>query len=266
MPGAYSGRVTLMPLPALITLAVGLSVLATTALVLLARVTHRRHKMTGTEDVETAYITVIGTLYAIFLAFMVFVVWSRFFDAAEAVDQEANALANLYRLSAALPQPYRTELQGASIDYAHLMISREWPAMAAGESSSPSRPLIRRMWRIISGMKPSAVPDFVLRDHVTTQFVRLTDLRRTRLLHARVSLPGILYGALFFGAAVTLAVATLFTARDLWPHVFKAAAVAALLAFLLLTIHSLDHPFQGQVHVPSDAFGRALQAVQRDGF
>lgn len=242
-----------MSLAGLYILVVGLGMLVALALVTAARATHSRHAIAGTDDVETAYVTVLGTFYAIFLAFMIFVVWSRFYEAYQVVDQEANAAADLYTLSDGLPEPYGSRLRQLTADYVRTAVEHEWPAMATGRPAEPTRQAVARMWSTFGDMNQRTVPDFVLRDHLLERFTQLTDLRRSRLLDARVRLPGVLYAALFFGAAVTLLLASLFTVKDPWPHALKAVAVAALLAFMLLTIWLLDHPFSGLVTVPPTA-------------
>lgn len=253
-----------MSLAALVVLVVGLSMAGTFALVLLARVSHPRHKMEGTADIEGVYVTVLGTLYAIFLAFMIFVVWTRFYQAQEDVDQEANTLVDIYRLADRLPEPIGDRLKEACEEYLRVVVDSDWPAMNAGSDALPSQHALRRMWDEAAGINPTSVPDEALREKLYDGFIRLSDLRRSRLLHARIGLPGILYAALFFGAVLTILVAVLFTVRDLWPHVLKAVALAGLLAFMLLTVWLLDHPFQGQVHVQPTAFGRTLRIVQDD--
>ena len=58
-----------------ILLAIAVSTAFTLALVLLARATRKQHCLRGTPDVEPTYITTVGTLYGIFVAFMIFTVW-----------------------------------------------------------------------------------------------------------------------------------------------------------------------------------------------
>ena len=89
-----------------ITVVVGLSTLATWGAVALLRRGVRRRTIPGTDDVETAYITTLGTIYAIFLAFMVFTVWSRFYEAMNTVDEEASTLIHIYRQAESLPRAY----------------------------------------------------------------------------------------------------------------------------------------------------------------
>lgn len=57
----------------------------------------------ASNDVVGNYYQTLGTIYAVLLAFVVFVVWSQFNDARGAVAEEAKDLEDLLRLAAGLP-------------------------------------------------------------------------------------------------------------------------------------------------------------------
>lgn len=249
-----------MNIVVLAVLVVVLSILISSALVGLLRGSRIGTLMQGTGDVEGIYITVIGALYAIFIAFMIFVVWTRFDAAENSVDQEADTLVNLYRLAEELPQPLQSEMRQAVVDYAHSMIRDEWPAMAEERSSAKSQAVVERMWDVVHRMDEAAADD-VIRDHVLTTISELTELRRYRLLQSQTNLPGILYAALFFGGTLTIVLAALFSVEQFWSHVLKAAVLAALTSFMLLVVWVLDHPFQGDVYVQPTAFERSLEIM-----
>ena len=47
----------------------------------------------------------IGTLYAVLIAFAIFVVWTQFQDAGTNLEREVNAVGDLSRMAAGLPEP-----------------------------------------------------------------------------------------------------------------------------------------------------------------
>jgi large-conductance mechanosensitive channel len=80
------------------------------------------------------YCLTIGTIYAVLLAFIVFVVWNRYNEAQAAVEHEANSVQDLYRLSQALTEPARGELATAIEDYLAKVTEIGWSTMARGQS------------------------------------------------------------------------------------------------------------------------------------
>ena len=239
---------------------VGLSVLGTYGFVTLLRnKLHDRVLIEGTKDIEGFYITVLGTLYAILVAFMIFAVWGRYYNASVATSQEADNLADVYRLSLALPEPYKSQAKKLCLDYGNTMIESEWPAMARLVYSEKGWAVVDKMWKLFGNIGASEVADPVLRDHILTNFTELTDLRRFRLLESQSSLPYILYGVLIFGAIITIGFASIFAAVDLGTHALKACVLAALISIMLFTVWSLDHPFKGQVHVTPTPFEQIIK-------
>ncbi|HTT74968.1 MAG TPA: hypothetical protein VMF50_03215, partial [Candidatus Binataceae bacterium] len=73
---------------------------------------------------------VIGAFYGLLLAFVIVAAWQRFDRADEMVQNEAMALASLYRLSKGFPQPLQQDLQQAIRRYTEHAINVDWPMMA----------------------------------------------------------------------------------------------------------------------------------------
>ena len=58
-------------------------------------------------EVAGNYLQTVGTIYAVLLAFVVFVVWQQHNDTRSAVESEANELSDFYRTIRALPGGWR---------------------------------------------------------------------------------------------------------------------------------------------------------------
>ena len=63
--------------------ATALSLLISLALVYLVRRYGVRYRIEGTADVEGIYMVALATLYGIFVAFMIFATWTRYYDTTE---------------------------------------------------------------------------------------------------------------------------------------------------------------------------------------
>ena len=86
-------------------------VLPSTALALAGlvavRATVSQEVLASTSDVVGNYLQTLGGIYAVLLAFVVFVVWNQFNDARAMVEREANELIDLFRTAKGLPEPTR---------------------------------------------------------------------------------------------------------------------------------------------------------------
>ena len=80
-------------------------------------------------DFTGAVVAVIGTTYAVILAFTLSGVWSMFQSAQANEEQEANALVNVYRISMQLQDESARKIQQLCMRYADNALHTEWPQM-----------------------------------------------------------------------------------------------------------------------------------------
>src|SRR5262245_59460396 len=76
------------------------------------------------------YLQTLGGIYAVLLAFVVFVVWSQFNEARTFIEREASALVDLHRTASGLPRETRRQIQDGLEDYTEAVLRDEWTAMA----------------------------------------------------------------------------------------------------------------------------------------
>jgi hypothetical protein len=101
------------------------------------------------------HLSVLGTIYAVVLGFMLFTAWTNFGAADLNADLEANALRNMYRLAEGLPQPQRAQLELQTRAYADAVVTQDWPVMARGQIPEGSHQINERLWKILISVKAS---------------------------------------------------------------------------------------------------------------
>ena len=217
----------------------------------------RRHN-----DVLGWQFSVLGSIYAIILGFMLYTVWNNFQLAKQNVGSEANSLVNLSRLAPGLPVAERARVEAATEQYAEVMVSQEWPAMERSELPPASRVLVRELWNSLIAVKPGTVEEQAVLDHSFTELASLTEHRRLREIQVYDRLPTILWVVLLSGGALVLTWSSLFGAQNLQMHAVLVATLAFLLTLMLQTIAAIDRPFQGTVQVPVAAFQRAAESMK----
>ena len=91
--------------------------------------------------------SVVGVVYAVLLAFIAIVVWQQHTQVQSHIEQEANQLGDLYRNAQVFPEEVRTRLQNQIRAYGRIVVEKEWPAMAKGETSSDGWTAYNQLWR-----------------------------------------------------------------------------------------------------------------------
>jgi hypothetical protein len=206
---------------------------------------------------------ILGTTYAVILGFMLYSVWTAFYDASLNVDLEANALRNLYRLAEGLPQQQRTLLEADARRYAEAVIQHDWPAMANGQIPEDSHEINQKMWRTLMSVKTASPSEITAEDHALTELSALTEHRRTRIIQSMFRLPSIFWCLLLTGGAVTIFSAAMFGSENAALHAIQVFSFTLLITLALLSIADVNLPFQGWVHVSSFAFERAQQNMNQ---
>jgi hypothetical protein len=226
--------------------------------ILLARhVLPRRFR--GVEDEVAANVaTVVSAIFAVLLAFVVIVVWQQWDDAQAKVQQEADALSNLYEEAGVFPEPRRSELRAQLRDYVRIILSDEWPALADGRESPQARAALARLRQTYQGLQFSTTQNSLIYLDSIQQINQVNDLRRLRILASRDSIPLIVWAVLIVGASLTLVLTIYLSAYTTTLQAFLTTAVAALIAVSLFLLIAMDNPYSGDVAVSNRALTELL--------
>ena len=221
-------------------------------------------------DVAGFIYAALGVIYAVLLALVVIAVWEEYQTASETVEQEANALAEIFWLAHRLPEPEGTHLQELSRSYAEEVVHKEWPLMEQGES-----PLMTQVedtpqgWTLIDDIRaslqeiePRTPADEQLYAEGLDQVQRLADARRTRLVAAEEGVPGVLWSVLIFGGIAVVGFTYLFGLENTWAHRLMVLTLAAVIGLVLFTIGAMEHPFSGGARIGTGAFELVLERFE----
>ena len=211
------------------------------------------------------YLQTVGGIYAVLLAFVVYVVWGQFNDARGYVDREATALVDLHRTASALPSQSRTDIQRGLRAYVEAVLNDEWPAMARGDEKALDDvgQLLERVWIAIHACKPCNGCQHTVYGEVLSRFNQLSDLRTSRLSAARARIPVAMTILLYNGAVLTIGSVYLLAFDQLWLHGIVTAALAGAISHILFLIRDLDDAFAGDWQVAKAPFERARNSFGR---
>jgi len=211
------------------------------------------------------YLQTVGGIYAVLLAFVVYVVWGQFNDARSYLDREATALVDLHRTASGLPSSSRTAIQSGLRDYVDAVLRDEWPAMARGDEPTIDRiaELLEHVWLAIHSCRPCNDCQHTIYGEVLSRFNQLTDLRTSRLTAARARIPLAMTILLYTGAVLTVGSVYLLAFDKIWLHALVTAALAGAISHILYLIRDLDDSFAGDWQVAKTPFERARKNFDR---
>lgn len=222
------------------------------------------HRMRSVHnDVSGFILATVGVVYAVLLAFIAVAVWQDFDQADRLVQTEANLVGDLYRDTAALPDPTAQALRHYLFVYAETVVQDEWPALSAGRVEEAAG------WQLLDRFHLDLVqlhaPDpgtVSLQAGMVNLLNELYDARRGRFHAATTDLPSILWWNLLAGAVLLMLFAYLFGVPNIVMHAAMVGLLGATIGLVLALIVLLSHPFRGENHVSVEPFNRLVMSVE----
>ena len=255
MPRWFLTLLRLTPVVAGVSLASVLGLLAVRELVPLG-------DLRSSTDALGNYLQTVGGIYAVLLAFVVYVVWGQFNESRAYVDREAVLLADVHRIASGLPEPSRSEIQRLLREYVDAVLAEEWQAMRKGIDPVLDRVggKLDDVWLEIHRCRPCDECGHTIYGEVLSRFTDLYDVRANRLTSARTRIPLALHVLLYAGAIITIGSVYLLAFDQLWLHATVTAALAGAIAHVLYIIRDLDDAFGGDWQVSNAPFLRARRS------
>jgi hypothetical protein len=245
-------------------LVLALALVATVAFcvlgVLLVRRFVRRHVAEGHNDVLVPIFLTAGTIYAVFLAFLVVAVWESYDAAHDNAAEEASTLATLYRASTGMEKVSGDEMRLLVRQYTEAVIHDEWQIQAASGAASPkARAAALGMYRLFGGLSPGVRQSDLAIDQAALQLIgQIQTDRNKRTLQAGESLPAIMWlGSIGSGVLVLLLSFCLYMDRA-WPQTLVVSVMGTMIAMLLCITFVLSRPFVGPMALQPEGFEHSL--------
>lgn len=191
---------------------------------------------------------VVGTAFAILLAFVIVNASDTYGGAKSSADSEATATLEMFRTMGFFPAEQRDAVRSDIVCYARAVAYSEWPAMREGRPSPYVVPWIDswnetfRQLDVRSARERSAFSELLTQDRVRT------DAGVARFRASTSSVPSPLWFVLILGLCLTvvLQLSVADPRERLRVQGAMIAGVAALLTTGLLLVSYLDHPYSDQ--------------------
>jgi hypothetical protein len=192
-------------------------------------------------------LSVIGTMFAVMLAFVILFSLQSYQRAREGASVEAVAVTELNAVATVFPSPTSDRLRGGLVCYGRAVINDEWPAMKNGQSSALVESWVDKLHGEFAATAPHEARQEAAYAQWFDEIAQRRDGRRERLAEAAPFLPMPMWFALGIGATFTLAymVAQADKREGLFIQALPIAFVAALVTAGLLVVVFLDHPYTG---------------------
>jgi hypothetical protein len=219
----------------------------------------RRGLGQGHNETSGPIFVVGGTVYAVFLAFVVVAAWQAHTNAQDDAAEEASLLTTLYRGSIAMERQSGDRLRAVVRQYTNDVIADEWKLLAQGRYSQKARRAGLEMYRVFGAMPPQARRDDAVIDQAQLATLGQFEAdRHKRLLLAEDGLSPLIWWTAMVTGVLVMTMSFFLCPDRHWPHLASSAILAVMIVMFLYVISIFAKPFGGLLPLQPTAFARAL--------
>lgn len=203
----------------------------------------------------------ISIIYGVLVGLMALYLINNVNYTASAIQQEANAVADLYRDSKWLKEPARENIQLQLKAYLERVIKVEWPLMTKGLSLGMEGELIIEnitheliIYNSLTNAESLLVHDML--DGIK----KLYDSRAQRVHMSFKVLNPEIWVVILIGTFLIIMINFIY-GINFYLHLLTISAVSMMAASMIFLLLTLDRPFQGDFVVEPSAFDRVLNFI-----
>ena len=211
------------------------------------------------------FLSVMGVLFALNLAFLAHDTWSAHDQARDAVFQEAGSLRAILALAEDLPAPSRSKVDQAVRNYAHMVVTADWPMLAVRQSSSAAADCVNSLLVLLSSNEVASVLNTSVQSLMLQQAAQVRSMRDLRIALSHTHLNPLKWlGMAFLGFLTMISIAMVHVDRSRaeFLAVLLFAAASAPTAAIIL-VHG--NPFQEPAAATSVPIAAILEPVSTSG-
>ncbi len=247
---------------------VGATIILAFAAAMATRAIFDLSQLTADAELTFAVYQVLGTIYAILLAFVIAEIWQKYNAAVASIQTESYALMGILYILGVCPPEHTKKIRSLALAYART-VKDEWKALG-GVARGKVAPIdlsydaAMALVHAVQMLKPSDNRETVVFEQAIIRLNNWLDARRERLQSAGGGNASPLWPLLITGALVFFAFHGLFVAKSMqvWVAVLLGISLVVGLSFYL--IFSLDSPFTGSLSAHVGPFQWVIDSWERE--
>jgi hypothetical protein len=192
--------------------------------------------------------------YGLAVALMAVSVWQTYSDVSKIVSGEATSLASLYRDVSGYPEPLRPKLQASLRDYIQQIIREAWPLQQRGVIPTAGVDYMNYFQGLLIGFEPATEGQKLLHAETLGAYNQLILARRLRVDTVGTGLPSLMWTVIVAGAFISLTSSFFYKVEDARLQMLQVQLLAVFIGLVIFMIFALDHPYRGDLGIPSDPY------------
>jgi Protein of unknown function (DUF4239) len=204
-------------------------------------------------------ILLIGSIYAVMYAFVIYVIWGQFAGVENCVMRECSALRDLLRFSDLLNPDAGRTIRRAVTDYARRAMKPEWDALGDRHQDKATEICFSELVDTVIRTVPASSSEGVIHQRLTDIAQHAGERRDERLIMSLTQIPPTLVRLVRTMSMALILLVFLYPFQHWAAGLFCFVLVALILFFANLVMADTDNPLKGVYNVSARPFSDLLQ-------
>jgi hypothetical protein len=213
-------------------------------------------------EVAGYMLSVVGTLYAVLLGFVIVDAMQHMQDVRGLVSMEASGLANIYLSAEGLPDPKRKTIRDLCTQYAHEVIDDEWITLREGKYSQKTFHTVFQIWKEITTIDPKTEREQNIHQQLMSEICSMTQNHRTRVISSIKGVAPVMWFVLITGGIFTVLFTYFFGVADLRIQSLMTILVATTLSLNVYLVFVFGNPMTTDLGINPGPFQLDLLIFQ----
>ncbi len=199
-------------------------------------------------------IQLVGDVYAVLLAFTIFVIWGQFTEVDNCVIAESNSLDDLLRFSSYHNADAQSEIRRAMANYVRHVMQYEWQALGDGRKEPQTDQVFAHFLNAVTSATPKTESEQFVYTRLFDMLQRISERRDQRVAKSLTRIPPTLAGLVSAIAGVLLLLVFVYPFHYALTGAVCFALVAAVLFLADFVMTDTDNPLKGVWNVSPQPF------------
>lgn len=214
-----------------------------------------------------SFLQILGTLYGIMAAFIIYVVWGRYDKIKETAKQETDNLSELYSLVTYLEdEKINQQIKTLIINYANAVIDRGWKKLYQGKKSNKASEALDKIYTNIKFIKSERKRFPIIFGQLVEKFEDVSDLRTQRITLSTEHLPQSLKFLIIFDSLALILSTYFLPLNSYFLSLFIVFVISGTVFLTLNVIFDLDNPLvPGEWNLTPEPFKDLIEELKEKG-
>jgi hypothetical protein len=210
-----------------------------------------------TEGLNTL-ITLIGSIYAVMFAFVIFVIWGQFTEVENAALRECSLLNELLRVNQYLNPDANRATRRSVGEYAQRVANSEWPSLGQGRKDPSTEKAFAVLMNLVIRTAPASADEEALVTRLIDITRKLSQQRDERIAKSLTRIPPTLLALVRIMAGTLLLLVFWYPFHSWLVGLFGFVLLAVILFLSNVVMTDTDNPFDGIFNVSPRPFSELM--------